>query len=214
MWACIDLNNRADMFINVGNRWLSISLVSRASFLVKFFNCKLCHINKFLLSLQDYLGSIIVAVASVGAVISADLGLVTPSVVGLAINYTLLVPVYLNWVVKFLAEVEMFMNSVDRLDRYSELETEQLTGPENPPTSWPSKGDIDFEKLTISFQDNTVLSSLSLGIKGGEKVGLCGRSGSGKSTLLSSLFRLSGKMEGAIRIDGVDISRIPLRYVI
>lgn len=28
MFACIDLNNRADMFINVGNRWLSISLVS------------------------------------------------------------------------------------------------------------------------------------------------------------------------------------------
>lgn len=40
---------------------------------------------------------------------------VTPALVGLAINYTFLVPIYLNWVVKFISEIEMYMGSVSRL---------------------------------------------------------------------------------------------------
>lgn len=49
---------------------------------------------------------------------------VSPSLVGLAINYTLLVPIYLNWVVKFLADVEMYMGSVERVQQYAEMEKE------------------------------------------------------------------------------------------
>ena len=49
---------------------------------------------------------------------------ITPALVGLAINYTLLVPIYLNWVVKFLADVEMYMAGVERIMQYKKLETE------------------------------------------------------------------------------------------
>lgn len=41
-----------------------------------------------------------------------------PSLVALAINYTLLVPIYLNWVVKLLADLEMYIGAVERVSLY------------------------------------------------------------------------------------------------
>lgn len=49
---------------------------------------------------------------------------VTSSLVGLAVNYTLLVPIYLNWVVKFLADMEMYMGAVERVQQYALTPTE------------------------------------------------------------------------------------------
>jgi hypothetical protein len=40
---------------------------------------------------------------------------VTSSLVGHAVNYTLLIPIYLNWVVKFLADMVMYMGAVERV---------------------------------------------------------------------------------------------------
>ncbi|XP_037885915.1 ATP-binding cassette sub-family C member Sur isoform X2 [Glossina fuscipes] len=43
-----------------------------------------------------------------------------PSLVGLVINYSLLIPIYLNWVVKLLADMETYIGSVERIEYYSE----------------------------------------------------------------------------------------------
>uniref|UniRef100_A0A1I8P9M9 ATP-binding cassette sub-family C member Sur n=1 Tax=Stomoxys calcitrans TaxID=35570 RepID=A0A1I8P9M9_STOCA len=45
----------------------------------------------------------------------------SPSLVGLAINYTLLMPIYLNWVVKLLADMEMYVGSVERIAYYAQV---------------------------------------------------------------------------------------------
>lgn len=132
--------------------------------------------------------------------------------VGLAINYTLLVPVYLNWVVKFLAEVEMFMNSVDRIDRYSELESEDYDGELTLPPNWPMEGEVKFEDVSVQYGPDrpAIISNLSVDVKSKQKVGICGRSGSGKSSLLMALFRISDVKNGRILIDGVNIHKVPL----
>jgi len=101
---------------------------------------------------------VIVYIATLVSMISSYLHpeTVTPSMVGLAINYTLLVPVYLNWVVKFLAEVEMFMTSVDRIDRYSELTIEDY-GDDNGDSQqmdWPSTGQVQFVRERKRFHWN------------------------------------------------------------
>jgi len=72
------------------------------------------------------LGGVIVFAAVITALLSAHYmpTVVTPALVGLAVNYTLLVPIYLNWVVKFLADMEMYMTAVERLDQYARLPSE------------------------------------------------------------------------------------------
>lgn len=53
------------------------------------------------------------------------------------------------------------------------------------------------------------MDGISLSIKGGQKIGICGRSGSGKSSLVSALFRLLDLSGGKIIIDDVDIAYLP-----
>lgn len=38
-------------------------------------------------------------------------------IIGLAINYTLMVPIYMNWVVKLLTDMEKYMDSIRRIER-------------------------------------------------------------------------------------------------
>lgn len=82
----------------------------------------LIKLNSFFSSLQDYLGGVIVFVAIITALLTARLypENATPSLVGLAINYTLLVPIYLNWVVKLLSDMEMYIGAVERIAQYIE----------------------------------------------------------------------------------------------
>lgn len=77
--------------------------------------------------LQDYLGGIIVFVAIITALLTASVypHTTAPSLVGLAINYTLLVPIYLNWVVKLLSDMEMYIGAVERVSHYIEGEQQQ-----------------------------------------------------------------------------------------
>ena len=74
---------------------------------------------------QDYLGAMIVFVSSVAVVgVAVSCDQVSSGVVGLAINYTLLIPMYLVWVVRSLSDVEMYMCAVERLDKYGRLKAE------------------------------------------------------------------------------------------
>jgi ATP-binding cassette subfamily C (CFTR/MRP) protein 8 len=83
------------------------------------------YIKQHLFSWQDYLGGVIVFMSVVAALLTVNTYPdVTPSLVGLAVNYTLLVPIYLNWVVKFLADMEMYMGAVERVQQYALTPTE------------------------------------------------------------------------------------------
>lgn len=58
-----------------------------------------------------------------------------------------------------------------------------------------------------------VLRGISLNIRPGEKVGLCGRSGSGKSSAIQAILRMADISSGSITIDGEDISELPRNHV-
>lgn len=70
------------------------------------------------------MGGVIVFVAIITSllVVYIDPKKATPSLVGLAINYTLLVPIYLNWVVKLLSDMEMYIGAVERISYYIDAE--------------------------------------------------------------------------------------------
>lgn len=85
--------------------------------------------------------------------------------------------------------------------------------PENePPANWPSEGRISFKNVTLKYRPelDPALCNLSFECDSQERVGIVGRTGSGKSSLLVSLFRMVELSEGAVLIDGIDISRIGL----
>lgn len=71
-----------------------------------------------------------------------------------------------------------------------------------------SKAEIHFDRVSFDYGKQIgVINALDLHIKPGEKIGLVGRSGAGKSTLVNLLMRFYDLAEGAIYIDGQDISQ-------
>ncbi|MGO4621135.1 ABC transporter ATP-binding protein [Ensifer sp. 2YAB10] len=71
------------------------------------------------------------------------------------------------------------------------------------------KGAIAFDNIRFHYgKAKGVIDHLQLDIKPGEKIGLVGRSGAGKTTLMNLLLRFYDLEDGAIRIDGKDISTV------
>jgi len=71
---------------------------------------------------------------------------------------------------------------------------------------------VVFDGYSMSYRADLppVIRDISLTIKAGEKVGVCGRTGAGKSSLLMALYRMALVKAGSIAIDGVDIATVPL----
>ena len=88
----------------------------------------------------------------------------------------------------------------------------------NPPVffikGWPEKGVVTFENVFAKYnqKQDWVLKDLNLQIKGGEKIGIIGRTGAGKTSFVNLLNRFFEIMQGTIKIDGVDISTLELKY--
>ncbi|MGH9406472.1 MAG: ABC transporter ATP-binding protein [Terriglobia bacterium] len=80
--------------------------------------------------------------------------------------------------------------------------------PPNPVTRL--RGDVEFRKLSFSYNGKRVLKNISLKIPAGRSVAIVGETGAGKSTLVSLIPRLYDAPEGTLLIDGVPIREIPL----
>ena len=74
-------------------------------------------------------------------------------------------------------------------------------------------GEIVLKDLTLAYAHELppAVKDVTVNIKAGEKIGVCGRTGSGKSTITLGLFRMLQHFEGQIVIDGIDISQMSLR---
>ncbi|KAA6334358.1 MAG: putative Multidrug resistance-associated protein, partial [Streblomastix strix] len=136
------------------------------------------------------------------------------------------------------------MTSYDRIRFYSTNLPQEVKrsniDPIDPPNDWPAVGRIQFDNVTFRYRSGLpfVLNDVSFDLKGGEKIGVCGRTGAGKSSLLFALFRLveldpklQPKMidletgflvendpneepnKGRVLIDEIDISKVDLSRV-
>ena len=193
MYDKMDVNTATNLVLNSTNRWLGMAV--------------------------DSLGAAMVFAATVTSLIFRRLypDHISPGMVGLAINYTLLTPIYLQWVVRFWAELEMYFNAVERVLHYSDQrkESETLASGSGQEiilhdTTWPQTGRIRFQNVTVSY-DPTLepsVKDLDLQVRHGEKIGICGRTGSGKSTVVNALFRLADITSGQIFLDDRDITSI------
>jgi ATP-binding cassette subfamily B multidrug efflux pump len=83
----------------------------------------------------------------------------------------------------------------------------QLPDAENARTLTVRAGRIDFKNVSFGYgREAGVLQNFNLTIHPGEKIGLVGRSGAGKSTVINLLLRFFQLEDGAILIDGQNIS--------
>jgi general L-amino acid transport system ATP-binding protein len=68
---------------------------------------------------------------------------------------------------------------------------------------------IEIDRVSKSFGAFRALADVSLSVRAGEKVVVCGPSGSGKSTLIRCVSRLERHEQGRITVDGVEVSDDP-----
>eukprot|EP00898_Chlorokybus_atmophyticus_P006293 jgi/Chlat1/6665/Chrsp49S06158 len=134
---------------------------------------------------------------------------------GLALTSALVVTTSMSWLVRVSADLESQMNSVERVLEYCELQPEPpaIVEDNRPPTNWPAHGAIQVKELCVRYRPELppVLMDVSFNIKGGEKIGICGRTGCGKSTLMMALYRIVEPYSGTVYIDGIDTSLLGLQ---
>ena len=73
-------------------------------------------------------------------------------------------------------------------------------------------GEVSFRDLSFSYRGDAepVLRGINFQAAAGQTVAVVGRTGAGKSTLLSLIPRLAEPPEGTLRVDGLDVRRLPL----
>jgi ATP-binding cassette subfamily B protein len=88
----------------------------------------------------------------------------------------------------------------------------EVTEPTTPVEPNAIRGEIELRNLGFAYGENgPVLDGITLRIPAGSRVGFVGPVGSGKSTLMRLIPRLYPAAAGEILVDGVDVSRYPLR---
>jgi phospholipid/cholesterol/gamma-HCH transport system ATP-binding protein len=75
----------------------------------------------------------------------------------------------------------------------------------------PTTPPIQVQSLNKSFGKQTVLKGINLQVTQGETLSVLGRSGTGKSVLLKLLIGLHKPDSGSIRMNGEDVTKLPLK---
>ncbi|KAJ3410257.1 Multidrug resistance-associated protein 1 [Chytridiales sp. JEL 0842] len=161
----------------------------------------------------ESIGNSLVFFTSLFAVLSAKT--ISPSLIGLALSYVLQVTQLLSLCIKQYTEAEVQLVSIERLHYYGKTirtEAPPIMKENRPDQKWPSNGTVEFEDVSMRYQDDLplVLRELTFSTRPNEKIGIVGRTGSGKSSLIMALFRMIEASAGRIVVDGVDINKIGL----
>lgn len=67
------------------------------------------------------------------------------------------------------------------------------------------KGDVKFEHVQFSYDEDLLMKDVNIDVKAGQMVAIVGPTGAGKTTLMNLLLRFYDVKGGSIKIDGVDI---------
>lgn len=140
---------------------------------------------------------------------------INASSVGLVVSSLLQIVPMISLIVREMATVENGMNAVERLHHYAYKLPQEANfhiTETAPPPDWPSEGRMEFANVSMSYKPDLppALLNFNASVRGGEKIGICGRTGAGKSTIMTAIYRLVEIQQGTISIDGIDVSRLGL----
>ena len=110
----------------------------------------------------------------------------------------------LNYLQKGMAAADRVFEMLDREPK--------IVDPPHPRTVASSQPELVFDRVTFHYQPGqNVLRDVELRIPFGQTVAIVGPNGCGKSTLANLLPRFYDPVEGAVRLDGIDIRELRLR---
>ncbi|KAJ3359817.1 hypothetical protein HDU91_004794 [Kappamyces sp. JEL0680] len=180
----LNTNNKSYMYMWTANRWLSLR--------------------------TDFLSYLIVFVSGLAIIFSG----LEAGWAALLLNFSFDLTWQVKFVIRMHAQLEMNMNSVERVNEFSAIEQEPPAIIDNhrPPQNWPHQGAIQVRDLSMRYAQDLpdVLKKVNFQVLPHEKVAVVGRTGAGKSTLSLAFFRIIPFSSGSITIDGVNISSIGL----
>ncbi|KAK9779085.1 putative Multidrug resistance-associated protein [Seiridium cardinale] len=171
-----------------------------------------------LFSVQRWLALVLDLVVSVLVIILVSIVVTWKSsfdsgAVGLSLVIVMMFNKTLMSVVQYWTSLETSVGAVARIKQYVELtESEDRSDciPQPIPQNWPPSGAIRFSNLVASHSPDghPVLKDISLDVKAGDRVAICGRSGGGKTSLVLSLLQMTSIQSGSVEIDGIEISSL------
>ena len=149
MFARIDTYAQRSFYMWLFNRWVSI----RMALVGVVFTL--------------VVGMLIVAIPAVDA-----------SMGGFALSFMLNYTGNVFWSLRRYANVELDMNSTERIVEYTNIETEDQGG-NDAPAAWPTEGRIEVQDLHVSYAPElpSVLKGINFTVKARERVGVVGRTG-------------------------------------
>ncbi|TZE81173.1 ABC transporter ATP-binding protein [Calorimonas adulescens] len=88
-------------------------------------------------------------------------------------------------------------------------EPEEIPDKENAATIEDAKGEVDFEHVYFSYnEDAPLIEDLNISVKSGQMIAIVGPTGAGKTTLVNLLMRFYDVQKGKIMVDGIDIMNL------
>jgi ATP-binding cassette, subfamily B, multidrug efflux pump len=193
--------DREDAYAREGMGWMLDSVY------------KSMRMSTFMTSALSLLSGILIFMMSGISIYLWHAGAITTGAIAFSVGLTLRLKAMSQWIIWEVAglfeDIGVIQDSIDTIAR------DRLVA--DVPNAKPlqvTKGEIVFDAVRFNYGKPTpphgrdVVDRFSLRVSPGEKVGIVGRSGAGKSTLANLLLRFYDLADGAIRIDGQDISQV------
>ena len=75
------------------------------------------------------------------------------------------------------------------------------------------KGTIEFDHVTFTQGDKTILSDINFKLESGKTIGIMGATGAGKTSIINLLQRFYDVNKGEIRLDGINIKDLSIKEI-
>ncbi|PMD39274.1 P-loop containing nucleoside triphosphate hydrolase protein [Hyaloscypha variabilis F] len=176
-----------------------------------------------LFTLQLLVAVLAIAVVTLATQLRSSTGLTGASLVTLMTFGDIL-----NYIITWYTQIETSIGAVSRLKKFSEQVKSESKEDEVvvPTTEWPLEGGIQITDVSASYSNadqngqettdnerlkNLAIKNLSLTIRAGERVAICGRTGSGKSSTILLLLRLLDPLPTCA--ENITIDSLPLHKI-
>jgi len=129
----------------------------------------------------------------------------TPGALTVFANYTRHFNMPINQISQQMASIFSALAGAERVFAIMDMEPESPDAPESDKFT-EIKGHVELKDVSFGYiPEKTVLKSISLYAKPGQKIAFVGSTGAGKTTITNLLNRFYDIDKGSITIDGVDI---------